>query len=119
MESNCGGNTILYTPDRFVGACIDSGAEKSFIGYEQAREYCSSMNLKLSLSPSPLRFKFCNSTHKSEGMMKVRVSVCDVAHIQVSTDIVRADVPLLIGLEMLVGHQLILHFAEKTVHKQG
>lgn len=109
---------ILYPPDKFVGACIDSGAKKSFIRCEQARAYCSSMNLELSLSPSPLRFKFGSSTHKSEGTMEIRVPVFDGVHIRVDTDVVRADVSLLIRLEMVVPHQLILDFAKKSYTKR-
>lgn len=119
MDKKPRGKLLLYPSENFVGACIDSGADKSVMGYEQARDYCTSKDANLDLVASPLRFKFRNSTHRSEGTMEVRIQITGEAYIAVNTDVVRADLPPLIGLEILSGHTLILNFADRSLQQLG
>lgn len=99
-----------YTEDTFHGACFDSGAEVSVIGMEQARAYHKMTGSCMRLTPSTLNFKFGDFLCKSEGVTNVRVPMPQGGFISFAAHVVCADIPMLVGLDLLRKHQLVLDF---------
>lgn len=97
-----------YNSRVFEGECVDTGAQKSFCGLAQARVYCLARNKPFYLTPSPYSFKFGDGVRTSVGRMEVRMRVREGFYLPFQIDVVDADVPLLIGLDLLDLHQLIV-----------
>lgn len=80
---------------------MDPGAEKSVCGLNQAQAYCRMTTQKLNLAPSPYTFKFGDGSRHSLGHMTFRMPSDQNSFISLSIDVVDADIPLLIGLDVL------------------
>lgn len=85
----------------FQGACIDTGAHCSVVGYRQIQAYCREHNRKLVTKPSTTSFKFGDGSYQSCGKMKVRIPTPKGEFMYVQFDIIHADVPMLVGLDAL------------------
>ena len=96
-----------YSSKRFLGACIDNGAQRTVCGLKQARAYCSQARIPLRLRRSPFAFKFGNSICDSMGCMEFRIPLPNAGYLPVQADIVDADVPLLMGLDYLDKERLL------------
>lgn len=91
----------------FQGGCIDTGAQRTVIGKKQALAICQSQGTKLKLIKSNTIFKFGNGRHNSLGILKIRIPTRDGAFIDIDADVVRPDVPVLIGIDILDREQLV------------
>jgi hypothetical protein len=74
---------------------------KTVIGYDQARVYCRRAGVKYKPRPSRNVFKFGQDVQKSQGMIGVRVPTSDNSFMLINLDVVKADVPFLIGIDTL------------------
>jgi hypothetical protein len=90
---------------RFTGAVVDTGASKSVIGRAQAEASCQSHNLRFDLQPSSASFRFADQVCKSMDSMIVLIPTPE-APLKIRIDVVAADVPMLIGLDILTRHGL-------------
>lgn len=118
-----------YGTEQFEGACVDSDARTSVIGYDQARVYCALTGLPFRLARSQLIFRFhvrserhngiCEGGKEedrkledeggsegegeceSKGRLPVRLPTPDGAFVALDVDVVRTDVPLLVGRDAL------------------
>jgi hypothetical protein len=89
----------------FKGAVIDTGAQSSVIGLPQAQAYSSEFGSRLFIRPSLTTFKFGNSTEKSLGITRIVVPTPGTL-VSFDCDVVKADIPLLIGLDLLGRYSL-------------
>lgn len=96
-----------YTSKRFLGACIDNGAQKTVCGLKQARAYCARAKIPFSVRSSPFAFKFGNTVVNSLGTLEFRIPLPNNSYLPVIADIVDTDVTLLIGLDYLDKHDLL------------
>ena len=85
----------------FQGACIDTGAQRSVIGYRQLQSYCRENKKHIKIRPSKTVFKFGDGSYQSSGKMKIKIPTPKGKYMFVDFDIVNADVPMLIGLDVL------------------
>ncbi|CDF36991.1 unnamed protein product [Chondrus crispus] len=97
----------VYGSSRFCGACLDTGAEKSVIGYAQAKAYCKTFGTPMHLQPSPFFYKFGDGIRSSLGTMEIRLPFAPGYFVPLSVDVVSADIPLLIALDTLDSHKLL------------
>ena len=69
----------LRESDTFLGACIDSAAQKTIIGKGQAQAYCDFSNIPFELRDDTPRRNFGFGTHKhrSIGTLFVRLPIND------------------------------------------
>jgi hypothetical protein len=84
----------------FSGAVLDTGAQMTVIGMEQAKGYCKESGKMFSLLPSRSRFKFGASSERSLGKISIEIPTPG-SPIHINCDVVKSDVPLLIGLDIL------------------
>ncbi len=85
----------------FEGACIDTGAEQSVVGKPQAKAYCIQHRIAYKLLPSSTIFQFGDGCYKSLGKLRVRIPIANGSFIFGKIDVVPANIPLLIGLDIL------------------
>ena len=70
------------------------------------------------LRPSNSAFRFGDGTHKSLGTIPVRIPTPNSGYLHVDVDVVRPDVPLLIGLDILDQEQLIPNNVENQLESR-
>lgn len=94
---------------KFHGACLDTGAQRSVVGRNQAVAYYRFMGLPLVLSgSSPNVYRFGSQKRVSVGKAKFRVPYAEGRHMHMELDVVDIDIPLLIGLDMLDKFKLVV-----------
>lgn len=89
------------TSKNWNGACLDTGAQTTVIGLNQAKAYCRYMRVKLKTKENSNKYKFGEDQQNSLGSMRIRIPIPDHKMITERVDIVKADVPFLIGLDLL------------------
>lgn len=104
----------LYDGD-FVGACLDTGAQRSVCGLSQARAYDRSQPRSLKLSPQSMRFKFGQQISQSIGTVNIRIPQDEASHITLDIHVVDLDIPLIIGLDVLKAHSLLVNYVENVL----
>jgi hypothetical protein len=82
------------------GACVDTGPQKTVIGLPQAKEYCRFIGTKFKLKENMNVYRFGVGKQESLGSLKVILPTPEPL-INLEIDVVQADVPLLIGLDVL------------------
>lgn len=94
---------------RATGACLDTGAQRTRIGREQARAYAKYLGHKqLKLIPSRAKFKFGTDGQQSLGKIPIRVPVEDGSLMMIMAEVVPIDVPFLLGLDILDKLKLVV-----------
>ena len=92
---------------KFHGVCIDTGAQASVVGEKQAKAYCREVGITFKTSPSRSEFKFGDGTFKSKGKIKVRIPTPDGSFIEIDIDVVEADVPMLLGIDVMDRERIV------------
>jgi hypothetical protein len=87
--------------DSYNGVRIDTGAERTVIGLKQARAYCRMMKRPLKPYPNSNVYVFGEDRRKSLGSISIRIPTSQNAFIEVLADVVTANVPFLLGLDLL------------------
>jgi hypothetical protein len=90
---------------KFAGAAIDTGAQRTVIGRQQALAYSRRCGSALQLTPSPSIFVFADQGCKSLGTIKISIPTPQ-GGLYLDVDVVEPDIPLLIGLDTLDKHGL-------------
>lgn len=105
-----------FTPRKeFQGGCIDTGAQKCVTGKMQAKAYCKFAKLRYQLLPSNTRFRFTDGDYQSLGKLPVRIPLPNHSFIHHEFDVVRPDVPMLLGLYFLDSQVSYANNAEKKL----
>ena len=84
----------------FKGGVLDTGAQRSVIGRRQADEYSKHYRFQALLTPRKARFKFIDQTCPSFGVMTLFFLTPGGLR-NIEAHVVNADIPLLIGLDIL------------------
>ena len=100
--------------------CIDTGAPLSVIGLKELRRVFSGIGKRLKgLRPSHRRFKFADAAYGSLGCIDLPLATpSGINTIYVSTDVVAADVPALLGLSTLDQHSLLVDTVMNKLSKR-
>eukprot|EP00171_Calliarthron_tuberculosum_P023610 IDg23610t1 len=98
-----------YRASRPVGFCVDIGAPKSVAGKKELHRILSAMKMRdYRLKPSQNKFRFGDDTFSSLGVVTLPLPTPNgVKPIHVDFDIVLADVPALLGMDILDREELI------------
>ncbi len=91
---------------QFLGAVIDTGAAKSCIGLKQAQAYAAWCGSSFKTAKSSHSFKLGDVIHQSLGTFDL-ILPTPTGGITFKTEIIAADVPLLIGLDVIDEHYLL------------
>jgi hypothetical protein len=82
------------------GACVDTGAQKTVIGLPQAMSYCRFIGKTFKLQRSNKVYRF--GVDKQDSLGSIAIYKPTPAYvITLNVDVVRANVPLLIGLDVV------------------
>jgi Aspartyl protease len=95
-----------YNKRKWQGACLDTGAQRTVIGLPQARAYCRYMGCRLTLAKSRTVFRFGVGVSKSRGILHMRIPTPNESFMLLAVDDVDADIPFLVGLDILDLFQL-------------
>lgn len=109
----------LYGPNKLEGACIDSVAEKTVIGSQQAEAYSRLTGRKATSDTTPLIFWLGDGERARQGTIEVRIPLPNGLQVAVQVHIVHADITLLIGMEIMCAEGLILEFGAGITTKRG
>lgn len=111
----CGWDSPCF--QEFAGACVDSGAQKTVIGADQARSYCALVNgqMKRVDGLQKLIYTFGSHQHSGIGQVNILVPISHSFFLSFDADVVDANVPLLLGLDVLTSYRMILNFADDEV----
>lgn len=102
--------TLLDKAERFEGACMDIGAEKTVVGKRQAEAYLASHNPGVTLgNKSGMVYRFGGGRHPCVGTVAVRIPITDSFMILIEIDVVAINVPLLLGLDFLDRHNMYVN----------
>lgn len=107
------------------GFCVDTGAPASVVGLNEIRHIYSALHRKFSLRPSRKSFRFADAAYKSVGVTTLPLlTPVGVPNLYVKLDVVTADVPALLGLDVLDSHSLTADtvsnkLIKKSVHRNG
>jgi hypothetical protein len=91
--------------NKFLGAAIDTGAERSVIGWKQATMYCKSTRTDMDLLPSNRLFKFGDQACRSMGSLNLKIPI-PTGVLDLYVDVMEPDIPLLVGLDLMDKHRL-------------
>lgn len=102
---------------QFLGACIDSGAQKTVIGQEQAKAYAEMAGTKKVEyhSCTGTKYKFGDKTYDGLGTVVIRIPITETYFISIRAQVVEVNVPLLLGLDVLSRLKVILNFEAFTM----
>jgi hypothetical protein len=82
------------------GACVDTGVQKIVFGLPQAMPYCRFVGKTFKLQRSSIVYRFGVEKQDSLGFIVIHIPT-PASVITLNVDVVRANVPLLIGLDVL------------------
>ena len=103
------------------GFCADIGSPKGVIGREEYNRICTNNGIHArTILPSNERFSFADHSYPSLGKVKIVLKTPTGAPaIPVTLDMVGADIPALLGMDLLEREQLcadttVNHLARRT-----
>lgn len=86
---------------------MDIGAPRSVFGLKEARRIFNRIGRSLQLRPSSRSFRFADSLYESLGVVKMPLETPPgIPSISVPLDVISADVPALLGLDVMDNHSL-------------
>lgn len=102
----------------FREACCDSGAPRSVVGIRPAKEYCKAAGIRYRTRALRTSFLFGDTLQQSLGKIVVRLPTRDGAFFTFKAYVVEANVPLLLGLEVLDRERLVADNVENVLHNR-
>jgi hypothetical protein len=94
-------NALVDYLHDFLGACIDTGAQRTVVGLSQARAYSRHFGIPFKLNPSHSIFRFGQDPHASMGTLEIRIPTSNGGFLPVNVDVISIYVLFLIGLDFL------------------
>jgi hypothetical protein len=92
----------LYRPrTSFHGACIDTGARKTVIGFHPAIAYYHMIAIPVNPRRSPHSFRSGSDVQRFLGTIPIRIPTANGAFLSVQVDVVDTDIHFLLRLEFL------------------
>lgn len=101
----------------FIGDCIDSGAQRTVIGRQQATEYTeiTGTTRMADTNSGVTKFIFGDSSYDGLGRIVIRIPIINDYFVDIMAQIVNVDVPLLLGLDVLERLKIVLYFNDYSM----
>ena len=93
-------NSTDNSESTFLGALVDTGAQRSVMGRKQALAYLRTCTLQPLISNSRTKFRFGSMIVNAIASIELNIETPGIV-ISTKVDVVECDVPLLLGLELL------------------
>ena len=100
---------------KFKGIVIDSGAERSCVGWLQAVAYCTSIRQSLPLRRSNNAFRFADEVLRSKGIIEVIIKTSHGSSLTFECDVVNSDVPMLLGLDIMRREGMVIDISKMVL----
>lgn len=97
------GNSLRYRGETFLGVFLDSGAERSVAEFDTAAAICRYIGVQFEIQPSATHFHFGIEYDSARER-------CHLSMLFSQTDVVRGDITVLLGLDVMSRCRLILYF---------
>lgn len=94
----------------FMDYCSDSGASRSVIGSNEESSYMVLTSHPPNLLDFTTVYKFGPTFATSSGITQLQMPLPDVQVLYFSANIIEGDIPLLVGLDVMLHNELILEF---------
>lgn len=91
------------------------GAQLSVIGQKQLKLYSAASEIKCVPSKVPRKYEFCTKAFPGTGNMNTRVWVADDFYIIFTPENVDANVPFVLGLDVLTHLKALLNFEDNWI----
>lgn len=107
----------LSGSEQFLGACVDSAAQRTVIGRYQAESYCNLFNVPFNLISDGTAKVFSFGTHKHSrlGRLNIRLPVNDSHFVPLLVDVADLNVPFPLGLDVMTEYKMVLDMDECTL----
>lgn len=102
-----------------TGACLDIGAQRSCIGLRQTKALCKSKGRKLRLAKSNLALQFGDKIYYSLGTIEIIIPTPDGSILIIKREVVRADVPFLVRIDVLDKEGLVANNVSNKLEKSN
>jgi len=102
---------LLATTVDFLGACLDTGAQRTVIGMQQAEAYIKftgGTGTIKKVGPKTV-YKFGGGKHDTVGCLDIRVPITAEFIIIMAVDVIKLNVPLLLGLDTLDWYKMYVN----------
>lgn len=99
-----------------MGACLDTGAQRSVCSISQAITYNKLYSGSFSRKGSAIQLKFGEQLAKIVGSIWSKIHVYTNTHIDIILYVVEVDIPLIIGLDILRSRKLLVNYVYNTLH---
>ncbi len=86
---------------------------ENVIGKRQALAYCKQYNIRYTLKPTISKFKFSDGVFSSLGTMQIRISTPNNSLFKIKVNVIPANVPLILGLDVLDNEKLVVNSVQK------
>lgn len=105
----------LYRIGKFLGLCLDTGAQKSVSGIAQAKSFANQIGLEFKLRPLSDVYRFCDDASHSMSVLRATIPTPEpTSSITVNVDLVRSDIPMIICLPDLRRYGLLAYYTDKV-----
>lgn len=104
---------------KFKSTYLDIEAQRSAIGFPQAKAYSFLIETKIKSPESTINFRFGDGCFQCTGNISVQIPTSDFSVIHVNVDIVQPDVSLLSVLDILDKFQLIADNVENELKSKS
>lgn len=107
----------LSTPhdEKFLRACIDSGAQMTIIGIDQAKAYCKEHGGIIIKGESKQTYRFGNKKYDNIGTINIRMPLMESHVTDIDADVVDVNVPFLLGLNNLTKLKILLDVGKDRI----
>lgn len=111
---------MMAAAQRFFGTYLYTGASTCVIGPQPAQPKFTSTSSKLLPARHNRRFKFGKGTQTGVAPGIVRIPTPGNIFIQMTVDVVEADIPFLLGLNVMTDNEMIMDLYRDTLsHPHG
>lgn len=100
---------------KFVSACLDTGEQRSVCGLNEAFGYNSHHPGSFSHMRSKNHFKFGEEIVPTIGIVHIGVAIGNNTHLDLKIDVVELNIPLILGLGVLCGHQIFFYYISNAL----
>lgn len=90
-----------YPQTEWAGFCVDSTSGRTVVAWDQAIAYTMSARVPWCILPSSVVIHFGDNLATSKGIMLIRLAFLGQGWIVLDCHVDAADVPLLLGLDVL------------------
>lgn len=114
--SDCQKESRRYDESICMGACLDTGAQRSVCGRNQALAYDKIHPGALKKRHSSTQFKFGEQLATNTGIVWIKLPIHKNMHNDLHVNVIDLDIPLIIGLDILKSQRLSVNYIDDSLH---